>query len=396
MATSAVQCITLYPLAIPLRKKVTHAASQREVADPIVVAVELNSGATGYGETLPREYVTGETVASVSDMVERVYAADLVELHPRNFPEALEAIDGLTWRHPCGSLMPAARAAVELALLDAYSRHFDRPIAEAAGWMGISGFGFPGSLRRVRFSGVLAGAGSKNTKRLLRMAWWYGLRDFKLKVGDTGDEQRLRETARYLARATKSGRATLRVDVNGAWDVSQAIQRLTAWSDVGLAAVEQPLAKGDEKNLPELKSCVHAPLMFDESLVTMDDAVSLVTQQVADAFNIRISKCGGLLPSLRLAEFARRHGVMIQLGCMVGETSILSAAGLRFLEIVPRVHFAEGCFGSFLLADDVVRQPLRFGYGGRFQPLPAGGWGVDVNVAKLEEYTADRPLRLRL
>ena len=109
-----------------------------------------------------------------------------------------------------------------------------------------------------------------------------------------------------------------------------------------------------------------------------------------------LCKCGGLLPSLRLARFARQHDALIQLGCMVGETSILSAAGRAFLEMVPRVVFAEGWFGSFLLSEDVVRRPLRFGYGGRGRSLPGPGFGVTVDPNRLHALAADRPTELAL
>ena len=149
-------------------------------------------------------------------------------------------------------------------------------------------------------------------------------------------------------------------------------------------------------DLPALKACVNTPLMYDESLVTMDDANRLIEQKVADAFNIRISKCGGLLPSLRLAHLAHKHGVTIQLGCMVGETSILSAAGRRFLEMAPGVRFAEGWHGTLLISNDVVRKSLRFGYGGRGRALGPYGLGIVVERARLESLCLDRPIVLEL
>ena len=365
-----------------MRRRVDHATSQRRLAEPLVFAVELNSHVIGYGETLPRPYVTGETVASVSEAIAAVYAPILLQLHPKSFPHALEGIDALPWSDALGTPTPAARAAVELALLDAYARHFHRPISDAVGWMGLNEFGPDGSLRSVRHSGVLATARLDRLKRDLRLMWWYGLRDFKLKVGDPGDDERLRWASRYLTRAS------LRVDVNGAWTLDDAIRRMNDWRDVKLAAIEQPLARGDDPSLPELKRHLNAPLMHDESLVTMDDAQRLLEMGVADAFNIRISKCGGLMPSLRLAHVARKHGVLIQLGCMVGETSLLTAAGRRFLELVPGVRFAEGSFGGLLLTADVVTRSTRFGYAGKVRALPGCGWGVDVDRSKLTEFAA--------
>ena len=62
LSPAPVKRITIHTLAIPLRSTVSHAAAIRRIADPVVVAVELRSGVVGYGETLPRSYVTGETV----------------------------------------------------------------------------------------------------------------------------------------------------------------------------------------------------------------------------------------------------------------------------------------------------------------------------------------------
>lgn len=388
MADSAIKSISVHPLTIPMRRKVDHATSQRRLAEPIVFGVELNSHVTGYGETLPRPYVTGETIASVTEAITSVYAPLLLEMHPASFPHALEAVDALPWCDAEGTPTPAARAAVELALLDAYSRHFHRPISDAVGWMGMNEFGPSGSLRSIRHSGVLATARLATMKRNLRLMWWYGLRDFKLKVGDDGDEERLRWASNYLARAS------LRVDVNGAWTLADAIDRVKKWNDVTLTAIEQPLAKGDEDRLPELKNHTDVPLMHDESLISMDDAKRLVEIGVADAFNIRISKCGGLMPSLQLAYFAHKHGILIQLGCMVGETTILSAAGRKFLELVPGVQFAEGSFGALLLSNDVVAHPARFGYAGKVNAIPGYGWGIDVDQSKLAEVTTDDAFRI--
>ncbi len=392
MAASVIRSLSIHRLAIPLRHKVTHATSQRAVADPVVVAVELTNGVVGYGETLARPYVTGETQESAAEAVEQVFAPMLLEWHPEHFPGALEAIDALPFTDGDGQPVVAARAAVELALLDAYARHFRRPIADVAGWLGLAGFGEPGCTRAIRYSGVLASDSLASTLKTLRLLWWYGLRHFKLKVGLPGDVDRLAVVMRKLRRAIERGAATLRVDANGAWTSEEAMDHLNDLWSLPLAGVEQPLAKGDEDSLPLIHDLCSAPLFHDESLVTVEDAARLADLGVADGFNIRISKCGGLLPALRLADFARKNDTAVQLGCMVGETSILSAAGRRFLELVPRVAFAEGWFGSFLLTADVVRRPLRFGYGGRGRKLPGPGLGVEVEPEQLQHLAAADPV----
>jgi muconate cycloisomerase len=132
--------------------------------------------------------------------------------------------------------------------------------------------------------------------------------------------------------------------------------------------------------------------MADESLVTPDDAEALIVHRGASWFNIRISKNGGLIPAMRLACLARRHQIDYQLGCMVGETGILSAAGRWFLQMVPGVRFAEGSFGRFLLSEDITRPALRFGLGGHWKPMTGHGLGVEVDQGRLRRLSDQPPI----
>jgi len=382
---SHIKFLRVYPLSIPLRKAFSHAAHVRQDADPIVIQIELADGTAGHGETLPRPYVSGETPESVVRTIRDEWLEGLVRLRPARFPEAMEWIAGLPTHSTAGDCVTAARAGIELALIDAYCRHFGMPVGEVVGWFGLSGLGSPGSIGRVRYSGILSGDNPASLTRKTRLMWWYGLRDFKLKVGYEDDEQRIRSVAQALGRSL--GRTTtLRLDANGGWTLDQAIDRLRAVADVPIACVEQPLAKSRDVDLVVLKQAVKVNVMLDESLVTLEDAQRLHGLGVLDVLNVRISKNGGFLPGLRLAHFARRNNLGCQLGCMVGETSILSAVGRRWLEQVPGASFAEGSYGRFLLSGDIAPRPVGFGLGGRPKPLPGPGWGVEPDPALLEHY----------
>jgi muconate cycloisomerase len=390
-----VYCVRVHPLGIPLRKPFEHAAHVRQTADPVVVELELADGTVGYGETLARPYVTGETPETVTQTIRTLATERLVDLRPASFAEALEAIDALPSYDAEGTVITAARAALELAMLDAYSRHFERPVSEAVGWLGLPGLGSPGSIQTVTYSGILAGQRAAGLIRKTRMMYWYGLRDFKLKVGYEDDDQRIENVRRVLG--SSLGRTTtLRLDANSAWTLEQAIERLKRLPPDLIASVEQPLDRSEDECLPELKRAVPIDIMPDESLVTMDDARRLVDMGAADRFNIRISKNGGFLAALRMAHFARTSGLKYQLGCMVGETSILSAAGRRFIENVPGICFAEGSYGRFLLAGDITDRPVNFGCGGKPKPLPGLGWGVNVRSLLLKRYVRGTATEIRL
>lgn len=392
---SHIVSVRIFPLSIPLRTAFIHAAHTRNDADPIVIQVELGDGTVGCGETLPRPYVSDETLETVVRAIKEEFIEQLLRFRPDSFPEALELIEALPAHDAIGQVMTAARAGVELALLDAYSRHFQKPLSEAVGWFGLPAFGTPGSLRQVRYSGVLSGGGIKKIDRSVRKMRWFGLRDFKLKVGYEDDLQRIRAVAKALGRSL--GRATtLRLDANGAWNFDRAVEVLEQTADVPICCVEQPFPRGNHNDVVDLKKAVNVTVMHDESVVTLEDAERLASWGAEGALNIRISKNGGFLSALRLAHFARRNNLMFQLGCMVGETSILSAAGRRFLENVPGVMFAEGSYGRFLLRGDIVRRSIRFGYGGKSKPMSGLGWGISVERELLSRYTRPGMIELPL
>ncbi|NOX58108.1 MAG: hypothetical protein GXP29_04530 [Planctomycetes bacterium] len=392
----AVKRMTIYPLSFPLKRKVSHATSQRSVSAPIVVSIELMNGAVGHGETLPRDYVTGETNTSVIELLQGEFLKELLAFTPQNFPEALEAIEALPSIAEDGSPCPAARACVELALLDAVMRSQDRTMDDVVGWQGNAHLGLPGSTRSCRFSMVLASESVESIRRTATLAKWAGFRHFKLKVGMQNDAARMNALLRVISRLLSRDRATLRLDANGAWHLDEAVVALRRWQDVPISGVEQPLHPSNDGDLVKLKRRCDVQIFHDESLSSMDDAERLFEMGVADGFNIRVSKCGGLLSSVRLAAFALKRGIDVQLGCMVGETSILSAAGVRFLQTIPKVRFAEGSFGPLLSAYDVTRKRVRFGWGGRLPTIGSAGLGVEVAADLLETHTPDKPIMIEL
>lgn len=390
--------LRIYRLAIPMRVRFEHALATRDTADPLIV--ELSAGApfahqVGYGETLARAYVTGETPDSVQEDITNVFGPPLAEFRPETFVAALEFIEALPMQVG-GRIMTAARTAVELALLDLTCRVFRRRPADIAGWMGLPGFGPPGCQAHVRYSGYVVGRTRRKLQMLLRLQRLYGLRDFKLKVAIEGWQERLKWAFDVLGKSIEKQKVTLRVDANAGWSLAEANEAAPLLEECGVCALEQPLSDAGDADLPYLAEQTRCDLTVDESLLTIEDAQRLIAGGGVRVLNIRLAKNGGLMPALRIARLAIAAGLDVQLGCMVGETSILSAAGQAFLEACPKVRFVEGALGPFLLRDDVARQPVRFGYGGRVRALAAAGLGVTVDPGALDRLSVGRPRSLPL
>jgi len=358
--------LQIYRTALPMRA-FEHAAATRKVAEAIVVRLRTEGGRVGWGETLPRPYVTGETLESVREDLERLFWPRLQDAGDAD--QLGRAVADLPCRHD-GRVVTAARCAMELAAVGA----LDIPWWQGPGEedTGEENTGAPATGRRDRptVTGVLGSADPKKAARKLRLMRWYGLRSFKLKLGfdDSTDRANLATVTRQLARGLATGKYDLRVDVNGGWARDDVPGRVAELATHGVCAVEQPCA-ATAGVLAELAGRCELPLIADESLITADDADVLLAAAPKVWLNIRIAKNGGLGPALRLARLARRHGVPYVLGCMVGESGILSTAQRALLGAAPAPHRVEGNYGRFLLRSDLTARSPRFGYGGRLTPV---------------------------
>jgi muconate cycloisomerase len=197
-----------------------------------------------------------------------------------------------------------------------------------------------------------------------------------VKVGIAGqdDPARLRSIRRRVG-----SKVELRVDANEAWHPADAAERIRALESAGIACVEQPVPHESVAALAEVRRQVNVPIMLDESLCSMIDAERAVGGGLCDRFNLRLSKCGGYIPTLRLAQFARRHGLSYQLGCQVGETAVLSAAGRQFAVSVAGLTGVEGSFDRHLVREPLSREDLTFHRGGWALARPGPGLGVTLD-----------------
>jgi muconate cycloisomerase len=366
--------LTAFQVRIPLRKPVKHASHTRASTDNILVRCVLEDRTEGYGEGVPREYVTGETIESAWDLLR---SSDLkAQLEPcADFPKAVALAERLQLApipgDERGCQGNAARCAVEMALLDAYGRSFGQPVSRVTEILAPELYQ---PRAWVRYSGAITSAhgGFKVRLAALRM-WLYRFRQVKIKVGIEGydDVFRLRNIRRRLGR-----KMDLRVDANEAWSPANVVERINELEPFNITSVEQPVPHADVDVLREVRRQVRVPIMHDESLCSMYDAKQALANGTCDLFNLRLSKCGGYVPSLRLAQFAKQHGLGFQLGCQVGETILLSAAGRHFASSVADLRYIEGSYDRHLVREPLGARDITFRWGGWAPAL--SGPGLDV------------------
>ena len=361
---------------IPMRQAVRHALAERSVARNILVAAQDDAGNTGWGECCPRPYVTGETIDSVKQDLGRIILPQLLDRELESFEQTRTLLGPLL--DSMARNQQAAFCAAELAVLDLAGRHFGSSAGMVLG---------PVRAPRVRYSGVIATDNIEAVKQNAAFMAKFGVGDVKVKVG-ASLESNLEILA--TARAALGDQVTLRIDANCAWSAQESLRQLEAMQAFSLTGVEQPVPGEDITGMQAVTAAKLVPVVADESLCSLEDARTLIREQACDIFNVRISKCGGLINAGRIDRMAREAGLACQLGAQVGEAGILSAAGRHYATRSQGVRWCEGSYGQLLLEEDITEPDITVGPGGVAVALEAAGIGVSPVPERLQRYEQSR------
>ena len=308
--------------------------TRREHADSVIVRIDCQGGSAGFGESAPRPYVTGESCASVVNLIMDCFAPLLLG-QPIDSLESLQTVLDRLEKH-CRetgtTAYNAALGAIDLALLDALER--SQSITP--------GMLFPDEARRNE----LRCSVSVPFLPLNVIQTYFPL--FKnhmdlsvLKILVSEDAEETYERVKLIRRLAPLD-SELRLEFNGKMALPQVTQILRRLTPFRIQAVEQPLPAGHFDGLTQLRGQYGLDLVADESLVTLKDGECLIEDGAYTIFNIKVSKCGGLLQSTRIARLADRHGIRCQVGTHVGESELLGIAGRRLARSLPNFD----CYGG--------------------------------------------------
>ena len=184
----------------------------------------------------------------------------------------------------------------------------------------------------------------------------------------------------------------IRVDANSSWTVGEAPKLLEVCSRYGVRVIEQPFNASITREEEVLREALAAgfQIMADEGALTAADIRRLASQGTCSSVNLRLSKNGGLSRVLLLSEEAKAHGLAYQLGCMVGETGILSALGRAAASLLAAPLYVEGSYDDQLLTDNITTRSLGFGERGRAAIMRNQGLGYEVSREKLAALSVAR------
>jgi L-alanine-DL-glutamate epimerase-like enolase superfamily enzyme len=284
------------------------------------VLVELKAGdLRGYGEAVTFTDFTGETFESILGAIKKYLGPVVLGLNPFALREIHDKMDQALAKNP------AAKAAIDTACLDL--------VGKATGETVHDLLGGDFNLEIIEVPEIVLGPLDDCVKYCEQIVA-RGVRCLKVKVGEDIDKdaervRRIREAVGYDIE--------IRLDANQGWrNYFTAVRAIRDIERYEISILEQPLPSHDLRGCAMLRKTVDLPIMLDESVHDINDALSAITLGACDFISVKTMKAGGLLRIKELVELCSAHGVPCHMGTS-WETEVGWAANLSLIKGLPGI-----------------------------------------------------------
>ena len=301
--------VRLGRISVPLRVPFKTALRQVNSVEDIIVEIHTDTGEVGYGEAPPTGAITGDTTGAIIGAFQDHIIKTLVGRDVEDFENLTRDVQ------KCIVKNSSAKAAADIALWDLYGKRYGIPVYRMLG----------ASRNQIITDLTISVNPPEEMARDAVNAVERGYDTLKVKVGidPSLDVERL-----SAIRAAVGDKPRIRIDANQAWSPKQAVKLLNQMQERGLdiELVEQPVKAHDLEGLKYVTDRSYVPVLADESVFSVEDALKIVQLQAADLINIKLMKCGGLTNALKIATLAEVSGVECMIGCMLEAKVSVNAA----------------------------------------------------------------------
>ncbi len=340
----------------------------------VVIRVRCADGVEGIGEatTIGGLSYGNESPDSIKVNIDTHFAPLLVGQDASNINAAMLRLE----RSIRGNTF--AKSGIESALLDALGKRLNLPVSELLG----------GRVRdALPVAWTLAsGSTEQDIAEAEKMLDLRRHRIFKLKIG-AGEVGR--DLAHVIAIKKALGeRASVRVDVNQAWDEAVALRACKVLGDNGIDLIEQPISRNNRSGMARLNQSSPAPIMADESIECVEDAFNLAREGAATVFALKIAKNGGPRAVLRTAAIAEAAGIGLYGGTML-EGGIGTLASAHAFLTLNRLAWDTELFGPLLLTEDILTEPPVY-RDFQLHVSTAPGLGLTIDEERLAFFRRDK------
>lgn len=328
---------------LQLRHTFTISRGSSDVVTVLVVELD-HDGIVGYGETSPYGFY-GQDLASVRRDLESIEPW-FTEQNPMEYRVVLEEAGRRLGKNT------QALCALDLALHDWVGKRLSVPVYSL---LGLRGEGIPPTTYTIGIDTI-----EKMTEKLREFP---GFPIYKIKLGTDRDIEIVRELR-------KTTDAVFRVDANCAWTPKQTIEYSKELAKLNVEYIEQPMPPERLDEMDEVYRRSALPLVADENSVVPEDIADLRGR--FHGINIKLVKCGGLQPALRMIALARTFGMRIMIGCMIESSNLCTAAAhlgslVDYLDLDGPLLIGNDPFTGMTIERGAITLPLSAGLGVRLR-----------------------------
>lgn len=333
----------------------------------LIVIVHTDADLEGLGEFNGTANWSGETQTGAKALIDEHFAPRLIGEDPRQIRACMAKLDKVFGN-------PFARAAVEMALFDILGKSLGAPLYQLLGGP-VRSLELP-----VRFP--IMPVGPAESAEVARRMVAEGFRTIKLKVGHDPlhvDLQRV-----HQVRDAVGDDVRLTVDANGGWSVNESIRAAHALEEFGIAFIEQPVHRLDLDGLARVRRQSCLPVMADEAVFTLQEALACIQKEAADIISVYPGKNGGILNTVAIVEMAAAAGVSCAIGSNV-EGDIASAAMCHLAAALPNIAVerqATDIIGPYFHTASVTDPPWQPA-GGCVTVPSRTGMGISLDARRL-------------
>ncbi|WP_181305415.1 mandelate racemase/muconate lactonizing enzyme family protein [Rufibacter sp. XAAS-G3-1] len=346
--------INVWKTNLELTRPYTIAFKTVSAVENVLVEIVTENGLTGLGAGNPSSEVVGEKLAETWAVLQPENLEWLMGQDIRSFQLLC---DELPQRLPRN---PAARAALDIALHDVFSKYLGVPLVSFLG-------------QRLESLPTSITIGIKSVEETLAEAEEYvgrGFTHLKVKVGETVE----RDLERLVKlREAHGNNVTIRIDANQGWTSYDLANFCTQAQPLDIELIEQPLPAPMIDDLRELPDAVKDLVAADESLLVPADAFQLAqSPRACGIYNIKLMKCGGVYAARQIGTIAQQAGISLMWGC--NDESIISisaalhaafsCANTRYIDLDGSLDLARDVVsGGFILENGIMRPNGKPGLG---------------------------------
>ena len=364
-----ITAVDTYALILPVREIYGGAAGFLEDCRTLIIRVETDNGIQGWGEaTQGRPGNTYETLETMDIMVRKYFAPALIGSDLEMTGAVVAKLHGTRRGHPI------TKAGVETAIYDAVAKFCGVPLYRLLGGPHRKEILLVGGLG-MDLSAATIGEKARQLKD-------DGYHAFKLKIGHKDMQQDIDRVR--AVRAAVGNDATIRVDGNATYSFADAREILSALRPFRLSDAEQPLARGDLKNLAELRRSVGVPIAAQESVSSPEDALAVLEAGAADLLKIKLTHIGGFQNALQVAAVVSAKGLPVVVGQGSACTPLLSAAEMHLHAALPNAQSGGEMTGFLRLGDQDIFSAIRVTRA-RASVTDVAGLGIEVNMKQLAQ-----------